>query len=202
MILIGAVGRRDKRTGVDDEHLVAPEPLGQYLVGFRRAAAGGLLAYGGEGQPTTHRYGLGQLRREEIRCQLVRSLTTTGRLSSQRLRDGTVKMQRQCHGISVTANARHPYRRSHMYRPPGLHRGDTRTAARRSGTCCTPTTVTAPGMSPGDHLQSYVNRHSLDLGRLVHLRLPDVLGPVRQVQTLRVVAIPDNRGLHVDLRCP
>ena len=178
-----------RRHGKQPEHLVAPEPLGQYLVGFRRAPAGGRVAYGGEGQPTTHRYGLGQLRREEIRCQLVRSLTTTGRLSSQRLRDGTVKMQRQCHGISVTANARHPYRRSHRYRSPGLHRGDTRAAARRSRTRCSQTMVTAPRLSPGDHVQSYVNRHSLDLGRLVHLRLPDVLGPVRQVQILRVVAI-------------
>jgi hypothetical protein len=108
VILVCAVGCGNKRTCVDDEHLAAPEPLGEYLVGFRRTSAGSRLAYGGEGQPTTHRYGLGQLRREELRCQLVRSLTTTGRLSGQRLRDGIVKMQRQCHGISVTANARRP----------------------------------------------------------------------------------------------
>ena len=51
----------------------------------------------------------------------------------------------------------------------------------------------AQDVAPGDHRRRLVNRHPADLGRLVHLRLPDKLGPVRQVQVLRVVGVADNR---------
>ena len=37
MVLVGAIGRRDQRAGIDDQHLIAPEPLGQHLIGVGRA---------------------------------------------------------------------------------------------------------------------------------------------------------------------
>ena len=36
MVLVGAVGCGDQGPGVDDKHLVAPEPFGQHLVGIGR----------------------------------------------------------------------------------------------------------------------------------------------------------------------
>jgi hypothetical protein len=88
VVLIGAIGRGDQRAGTDDQHLIAPEPLGQHLISLGRAAPGGRSTHGGEGQPTTWR--LGQLRRQEIRRELICSLTTTGCLGGQRLRDSAI----------------------------------------------------------------------------------------------------------------
>ncbi len=61
VVLIGAISRRDQRAGIDDQHLIAPEPLGQHLISLGRAAPGSRSTHGGEGQPATWR--LGQLRR-------------------------------------------------------------------------------------------------------------------------------------------
>ena len=36
MVLVGAVGCGDQGPGIDDKHLVAPEPFGQHLVGLGR----------------------------------------------------------------------------------------------------------------------------------------------------------------------
>jgi hypothetical protein len=60
-----------RSAGSDDQHLIAPEPLGQHLISLGRAAPAGRSSHGGEGQPATWR--LGQLRR-----QLICRLTTTG----------------------------------------------------------------------------------------------------------------------------
>jgi hypothetical protein len=106
MVLIGTISRRDQRAGIDNQHLVAPEPLGQHLIGLGRAAPGSRSAYGSKSQLTARR--LGQLRRQKSLCQLVRSLTPTGCLRGQRLRDGVIQMQRHCHDSSVTAHARCP----------------------------------------------------------------------------------------------
>lgn len=48
---VGAIGCGDQWAGIHDEHLVAPESLGQHLVGLCRAAPGSRSADGGEGQP-------------------------------------------------------------------------------------------------------------------------------------------------------
>ena len=45
--------RRDQRAGIDGQHLIAPEPLGQHLISLGRAAPGGRSTHGGEGQPAT-----------------------------------------------------------------------------------------------------------------------------------------------------
>lgn len=109
MVLVGTIGRRDQRSGIDDQHLIAPEPLGQHLIGLCRAAPGSGGAYGCEGQPTARRPG--ELSRQQVRCKLIGALATTGRLSGQRLGDGTVQMKRHSHDSSVTAHAREPGRR-------------------------------------------------------------------------------------------
>jgi hypothetical protein len=36
MVFVGAVGYGDQRSGIDDQHLVAPEPLSQHLIGIHR----------------------------------------------------------------------------------------------------------------------------------------------------------------------
>jgi hypothetical protein len=106
VVLIGAIGRRDQRAGIDDQHLIAPEPLGQHLISLSCAAPGSRSTHRGEGQPATWR--LGQLRRQESRRQLIRGLATTGCLGGQRLRDGVIQVQRHCHDFSVQ-----PKRASH-----------------------------------------------------------------------------------------
>jgi len=106
VVLIGAIGRRDQRAGIDDQHLIAPEPLGQHLISLGRTAPGGRSTHGSKGQPTAWR--LGQLRRQEGRRQLICGLATTGCLSGQRLRDGVIQVQRHCHDFSVTAQACEP----------------------------------------------------------------------------------------------
>jgi hypothetical protein len=51
----------------------------------------------------------------------------------------------------------------------------------------------AQDLALGDHRRRLANRHPPHLGRLVHLRLSDKLGPMRQVQVLRVVGVADER---------
>jgi hypothetical protein len=87
VVPVSAIGRRDQRAGIDDQHLIAPEPLGQHLIGVSRAASGRRFACGGEGQPTARR--LGQLRRKESRCQLICSLAI-GTSTMPRLSCGNV----------------------------------------------------------------------------------------------------------------
>lgn len=99
MVLIGTISRRDQRAGIDNQHLIASEPLGQHFIGFGRSAPGSGSAYGSESQPTARCFR--QLRHQKGLCQLVRSLATTSCLRSQRLRDGVIQMQRHCHDPSV-----------------------------------------------------------------------------------------------------
>ena len=106
VVPVGAIGRRNQRAGIYDQHLIAPEPLCQHLIGICRAASGSRNARGGKGQPTARQPG--QLRRQENRCQLVCSLAATGCLSGQCFRDGVIQMERDCHNSSVTAHVRGP----------------------------------------------------------------------------------------------
>jgi hypothetical protein len=106
VVFVGAIGRRDQRAGVDDQHLIAAEPLGQHLIGLGRATTGRRGADSGEGQPAARR--LGQTSCQESRCQLIRGLAATGCLGGQRLRDGIIQVQRYCHDSSVTARALRP----------------------------------------------------------------------------------------------
>ena len=101
-VLVGTIGRRDQRAGIHDQHLVAPESLGQHFFGLRRAAPGSRSAHSSEGQSAARR--LGQLSRQQIRCKLIRGLASAGRLSGQRLGDGAIQMERHCHDSSVTAH--------------------------------------------------------------------------------------------------
>lgn len=48
VVPVGAIGCCEERARIDDEHLVAPEPFGQHLIGLGRAVSGGGLTYGGE----------------------------------------------------------------------------------------------------------------------------------------------------------
>ena len=61
VVSVGAIGRRDQRAGIHDQHLVAPEALGQHLIRLCRAPPGSGGAHRGEGQPAAGR--LGQLSR-------------------------------------------------------------------------------------------------------------------------------------------
>ena len=88
VVLIGAIGRRDQRASIDDQHLIASEALGQHLISRGRAAPGSRSTHRGEGQPTARR--AGQLRRQEIRRQLICSLAAAGCLSGQRLSDSAI----------------------------------------------------------------------------------------------------------------
>jgi hypothetical protein len=103
VVPVGAIGRCDQRAGIYDQHLIAPEPLGQHLIGLCSAASGSRSAHGGEGQPAARRPG--QLSGQQIRCKLICGLPATGRLSGQRLGDGAIQMERHCHDSSVTASA-------------------------------------------------------------------------------------------------
>jgi hypothetical protein len=48
VVLVGTIGCCEERACINDEHLVAPEPFGQHLIGLGRAASGSGLTYGGE----------------------------------------------------------------------------------------------------------------------------------------------------------
>jgi hypothetical protein len=80
VVLISTIGRRDQRAGIHDQHLVAPESLGQHLAGLCRTAPGSRSAHSSEGQPAARRPR--QLSRQQIRYKLIRGQAAAGRLSS------------------------------------------------------------------------------------------------------------------------
>ena len=58
VVLVAAVGGGHQRAGVNDQHLVAPEPLGQQLISIGGTAPGRGRANAGERQPPPPRSGL------------------------------------------------------------------------------------------------------------------------------------------------
>lgn len=92
--------------GIHDQHLIAPEPLGEHLIGLRGAPPRSGGAHSGEGQPAARHPS--QLSRQQICCKLIGSLAAAGRLNGQRLGDGAIQVERHCHGSSVTAQERWP----------------------------------------------------------------------------------------------
>ena len=82
------------------------ESLGQHFIGLCRAPPRSGSAHSSEGQPTPRHSG--QLSRQQIRCKLLRGLAAASRLSRQRLGDGAIQMERDCHESSVTVHVRKP----------------------------------------------------------------------------------------------